>query len=156
MQCTRDDSILNHEPFTTGLKLTNSNAHWCLRGETDISANSRQAYTGLLMKRHFEGRTKSEAQERANAWWRTQSAHAAILWVTRPTNDDEPPTNCEVVVRRGQVWEDDVRQGRKGASLPPPSGNILLGLDEPTRNDLPTYAASIDAEAVRLERGKKE
>ena len=50
------------------------------------------------MKRHFEGRTKSEAQEMAHAWWRTQSGQTAILWVTRATNDDEPPTSWEVVV----------------------------------------------------------
>ena len=50
------------------------------------------------MKRHFEARTKSEAQEMADAWWRTQSGQTAILWVTRAMNDDEPPTKWEVVV----------------------------------------------------------
>ena len=64
MQCTRDDSMFNHDTFTTRLKLTNPKAHWCLRSAIDISLAVDKKYTGHLMKRHFEGRTiEAEADD---------------------------------------------------------------------------------------------
>jgi hypothetical protein len=60
------------------------------RGPTNTGEN--------LMQMHFEGSTKSEALAEADAWWGTQTGLTAILRVTRPIDDAEPPTGWKVVV----------------------------------------------------------
>jgi hypothetical protein len=61
------------------------------------------------MQKHFEGSTKSEAREQAEAWWREQSGLTAILRVTRPMDGVEDPTTWKVVVH----YQEDV-------AAPPP------------------------------------
>jgi hypothetical protein len=53
---------------------------------------------GQPMQMHFEGSTKSEVIALADAWWRTQSGVTAILRVTQPIDEAEPPTRWRVVV----------------------------------------------------------
>jgi hypothetical protein len=55
------------------------------------------------MRKHFEARSRSEAQELARSWWRTQSGQTAILWVTRAISGDAPATTWEVVVHYRQT-----------------------------------------------------
>jgi hypothetical protein len=50
------------------------------------------------MQKHFEGSTKSEAVALADAWWRKQSGLTAILRVTQPMDDAQPPSRWKVVV----------------------------------------------------------
>jgi hypothetical protein len=57
------------------------------------------------------------------------------------------------------VAQDDVKQAQERRKLAAAIRKYAAWLDDPTKSDLLTYAASIDAGAERLERGntgKKE
>ena len=62
-------------------------------------------------------------------------------------------------VWRGQVGQDHVKKAQERRKLAAAIRKYAAWLDEPTKRDLLAYAASIDAEAERLERpepGRKE